>query len=233
MAAMNWAPLRGTDTEVEAIATRLGTTALRRETATEATIRDRMPQARYIHLATHGALSPNAVTTDTSAAETAANQANAERLLLARATYNQVPGFIALTPTPGSEVTHGRDNPDDDGILSANEIITLTVDKPLTAELVVLSACQTGTGPVTSDGVYGLSYAFITAGVPSLVVSLWNANDSGVTDQLMEDFYTNLTSGEYQGDKAQSLRQAMLKQLEDGNLNPAGWAAFTLIGEAE
>jgi CHAT domain-containing protein len=65
------------------------------------------------------------------------------------------------------------------------------------------------------------------------VVSLWNANDSGVTDQLMEDFYTNLTSGEHQGDKAQSLRKAMLQQLEDGNLNPAAWAAFTLIGEAE
>ena len=49
----------------------------------------------------------------------------------------------------------------------------------------------------------------------------------------MEDFYTNLTEGEYQGDKAQSLRQAMLAQLKAGELNPAGWAAFTLIGEAE
>ena len=230
MTAMAWQRLRGTDTEVEAIARILDTTALLQETATEATIRERMPQARYIHLATHGALTPNAVTLEASAAETAANRADADRLILERATYNQVPGFIALTP--GSEVTPGLDNPGD-GILSANEIITLTVDKPLTADLVVLSACQTGTGPLTSDGVYGLSYAFITAGVPSLVVSLWNANDSGVTDQLMEDFYTNLTSGEHQGDKAQALRQAMLQQLEDGNLNPAGWAAFTLIGEAK
>ena len=232
MTAMAWEPLRGTDTEVEAIATILGTTALLRETATEATIRELMPQARYIHLATHGALTPNAVTVEASAAETVANRAETDRLILERATYNQVPGFVALTPTPGTEASPGLDNPDD-GILSANEIITMTVDKPLTADLVVLSACQTGTGPVTSDGVYGLSYAFITAGVPSLVVSLWNANDSGVTDQLMEDFYTNLTSGEHQGDKAQSLRQAMLQQLEDGNLNPAGWAAFTLIGEAD
>ena len=232
MTAMAWEPLRGTDTEVEAIATVLGTTALLQETATEATIRERMSQVRYIHLATHGALTPNAVTIEASAAETATNRTETDRLLLARATYNQVPGFVALTPTPGSEVTPGLDNPDD-GILSANEIITLTLDKPLTADLVVLSACQTGTGPVTSDGVYGLSYAFITAGVPSLVVSLWNANDSGVTDQLMEDFYTNLTEGEYQGDKAQSLRQAMLAQLKAGELNPAGWAAFTLIGEAE
>ena len=232
MTAMNWERLRGTNTEVEAIATILGITALLQETATEATIRDLMPQARYIHLATHGALTPNAVTVEASAAETVANRAETDRLILERATYNQVPGFVALTPTPGTEASPGLDNPDD-GILSANEIITMTVDKPLTADLVVLSACQTGTGPVTSDGVYGLSYAFITAGVPSLVVSLWNANDSGVTDHLMEDFYTNLTSGEHQGDKAQSLRQAMLQQLEDGNLNPAGWAAFTLIGEAD
>ena len=232
MTAMTWEPLRGTDTEVETIATILGTTALLQETATEATIRDLMPQARYIHLATHGALTPNAVTVETSATETAANRAEADRLILERATYNQVPGFVALTPTPGSTASPGLDNPHD-GILSANEIITLTIDRPLSADLVVLSACQTGTGPVTSDGVYGLSYAFITAGVPSLVVSLWNANDSGVTDRLMKDFYTNLTEGEYQGDKAQSLRQAMLEQLEDGNLNPAGWAAFTLIGEAE
>ena len=232
MTTMAWEPLRGTATEANAIATRLDTTALLQETATEAIIRHLMPQARYIHLATHGALTPNAVTIEASAAETAANRADTDRLILERATYNQVPGFVALTPTPGSEAIPGLDNPDD-GILSANEIITMTIDNPLTAELVVLSACQTGTGPVTSDGVYGLSYAFITAGVPSLVVSLWNANDSGVTDQLMEDFYTNLTSGEHQGDKAQSLRQAMLQQLEDGNLNPAGWAAFTLIGEAK
>ena len=232
MTTMAWEPLRGADTEVEAIATILGTTALLQKTATEATIRERMPQSRYIHLATHGALIPNAVTVAASATETAANWADADRLILERATYNQVPGFIALTPTPGSEAIPGLDNPDD-GILSANEIITMTIDNPLTAELVVLSACQTGTGPVTSDGVYGLSYAFITAGVPSLVVSLWNANDSGVTDQLMEDFYTNLTSGEHQGDKAQSLRQAMLAQLKAGELNPAGWAAFTFIGEAE
>ncbi|WP_242036819.1 tetratricopeptide repeat protein [Leptolyngbya sp. FACHB-321] len=124
-----------------------------------------------------------------------------------------IPGAIALAPS-------GKDN----GFLTADEIL----DLKLKAELVVLSACDTGRGRLTGDGVIGLSRSFIAAGVPSLVVSLWAVPDAP-TAFLMTAFYQNLTQTP---DKAQALRRAMLDTLKQYP-KPQDWAAFTLIGEAE
>ncbi|MGB3138868.1 MAG: CHAT domain-containing protein, partial [Nodosilinea sp.] len=125
-----------------------------------------------------------------------------------------LPGAIALTPGSG-----------EDGLLTAAEIY----DMDLNAELVVLSACDTGRGRITGDGVVGLSRAFISAGAPSVVVSLWSVPDAPTAD-LMVAFYQQLQQGE---DKAQALRQAMLTVMaQPGNEEPKDWAAFTLIGEA-
>ncbi len=93
----------------------------------------------------------------------------------------------------------------------------------------VLSACSTGGGEITGDGVLGLSRAFIAAGVPSLIVSLWNVKDQP-TAELMTAFYQNLKANP---DKAQALRQAMLTLAEKYPEQPQFWAAFTLIGEAQ
>ncbi|WP_293185833.1 MULTISPECIES: CHAT domain-containing protein [unclassified Microcoleus] len=94
--------------------------------------------------------------------------------------------------------------------------------------LVVLSACNTGEGRITGDGVIGLSRALISAGVPSAIVSLWAVPDAP-TSELMQAFYRNLQSNP---DKAQALRQAMLTTMKT-HPQPRNWAAFTLIGEAE
>ncbi len=122
-----------------------------------------------------------------------------------------IPGAIALAP-------NGKDN----GFLTAREIF----DLKLTANLAVLSACDTGRGDITSDGVIGLSRSLIAAGVPSVIVSLWAVNDAS-TSVLMSDFYRNLKTNP---NKAQAMRKAMLatmKQYPDSKY----WAAFTLIGE--
>ncbi|NER49921.1 MAG: CHAT domain-containing protein [Symploca sp. SIO1A3] len=133
------------------------------------------------------------------------------------------PGAIALAPS-------GKD----DGFLTSRDIMEkygLTNTTPLQAELVVLSACNTGRGDIKGEGVVGLSRSLIAAGVPSLVVSLWKVPDHA-TQELMVEFYTNLY--ERKLDKAQALRQAMLTMLEGGeNPDPLDWAAFTVIGEAE
>ena len=112
----------------------------------------------------------------------------------------------------------------DDGLLTAEEIF----DMKLQASLVVLSACNTGEGRITGDGVIGLSRALISAGVPSVIVSLWAVPDAP-TAELMKTFYQNL---EKNPDKAQALRQAMLTTMKT-HPQPRNWAAFTLIGEAE
>ncbi|MCY6490911.1 CHAT domain-containing tetratricopeptide repeat protein [Leptolyngbya sp. GGD] len=111
----------------------------------------------------------------------------------------------------------------DSGILTAEEVSHLK----LNADLVVLSACDTGRGRVTGDGVVGLSRSFIAAGVPSVIVSLWAVPDAP-TAELMQAFYQQLNRNP---DKAQALRQAMLATLKT-HPNPKNWAAFTLIGEA-
>jgi CHAT domain-containing protein/Flp pilus assembly protein TadD len=120
---------------------------------------------------------------------------------------------IALAPS-------GNDN----GLLTAEEIL----DLKLNAELVVLSACDTGRGRITGDGIIGLSRSLITAGVPSVMVSLWAVPDAP-TAELMKAFYQNWQKNP---DKAQALRQAMLTMMQQYP-HPKDWAAFTLIGEVE
>ncbi|WP_293053609.1 MULTISPECIES: tetratricopeptide repeat protein [unclassified Moorena] len=127
----------------------------------------------------------------------------------------RIPGIgsaIALAPSNG-----------EDGLLTAEEIF----DMKLSAELVVVSACETGVGHINSEGVIGLSRSFVAAGVPSVMVSLRLIPDEKTTE-LMTEFYRNL---ERTGDKAQALRQAMLTMIPKSG-NPKDWAAFTLIGEA-
>ncbi|HEY9610464.1 CHAT domain-containing protein, partial [Allocoleopsis sp.] len=124
-----------------------------------------------------------------------------------------VPGAIALAPSGG-----------DNGLLTSSEIL----DMKLNADLVVLSACDTGRGTITGDGVIGLSRSLISAGVPSVIVSLWSVPDAP-TASLMTEFYTQMRQNP---DKATALRQAMLTTMKQ-HPNPKDWAAFTLIGEAE
>ncbi|MBD2213053.1 CHAT domain-containing protein [Nostoc linckia FACHB-104] len=118
----------------------------------------------------------------------------------------------------------------DDGLLTAEEIFNFQqkFNQKLNADLVVLSACDTGRGRITGDGVIGLSRSFISAGVPSVIVSLWSVDD-GSTAFLMTKFYQNL---ERNPDKAKALREAMLETKKQYS-QPLQWAAFTLIGESE
>ncbi|MCA1991151.1 MAG: CHAT domain-containing protein, partial [Coleofasciculus sp. S288] len=108
-----------------------------------------------------------------------------------------------------------------DGLLTAEEIMQYR----LNAELVVLSACNTGRGQITGDGVIGLTRTLIAAGVPSVIVSLWSVPDESTTT-LMIEFYRNYVQNP---DKAQALRQAMLTTMESFP-DPENWAAFTLVG---
>ncbi|MCF2151308.1 tetratricopeptide repeat protein [Desmonostoc muscorum LEGE 12446] len=123
-----------------------------------------------------------------------------------------IPSAIALAPTSN-----------DDGLLTPAEIVDLKIN----AELVVLSACDTGRGAITGDGVVGLSRSLITAGASSVIVSLWKVPDSS-TSELMTEFYQQW---EKNPDKAAALRNAMLITMKK-HPQPVNWAAFTLIGES-
>jgi hypothetical protein len=132
-------------------------------------------------------------------------------LLEAESSFNQsLLSALAFAPSPG-----------EDGFLTAKEVSRLI----LRAELAVLSACDTGRGAITGDGVVGLSRGFISAGVPTLVVSLWPVSDEAAA-ALMGHYYGAMKSG---AGKATALREAMLRTKEQFP-DPVKWAPFVLYG---
>jgi len=103
----------------------------------------------------------------------------------------------------------------------------------LKVQLVVLSACETGYGKFQQgEGVMSLARSFMYAGVPSMLVSMWQVNDAS-TSAIMQLFYKNLAKGM---DKAEALQQAKLKyirQVANNNAaHPAYWASFVQLGDS-
>lgn len=92
----------------------------------------------------------------------------------------------------GARALEGRNIPKgaEDGILTSAEIETLDLSN---TDIVVLSACNTALGEVTTEGVWGLQRAFKKAGVKTVVMSLWQVDDEA-TAVFMEYFYKNLLS---------------------------------------
>ena len=111
----------------------------------------------------------------------------------------------------------------DDGMLTASEIF----DLPLDASLVTLSACQSGMSRIRAgDESMGLPRAFIYAGSPSIIASLWNVSDKA-TAQFMKNLYEFLKGK----DKVSALRATQLRFLKDPDYrHPYFWSGFTLIG---
>jgi CHAT domain-containing protein/Tfp pilus assembly protein PilF len=113
-----------------------------------------------------------------------------------------------------------------DGFLRANDIYNLK----LPAELVVLSACQTGLGKeIKGEGLVGLTRGFMYAGAARVVVSLWNVNDKA-TAELMTKFYEKMLK---KGERpAAALRGAQVEMWRQKQWqSPYYWAAFTMQGE--
>jgi CHAT domain-containing protein len=113
-----------------------------------------------------------------------------------------------------------------DGFLRLNDIFNLN----LPADLVVLSACQTGLGKeIKGEGLVGLTRGFMYAGAPRVVVSLWSVNDQA-TAELMKRFYQGmLKNGER---PAAALRAAQMEMWKEPRWRePYFWAAFVLQGE--
>lgn len=115
----------------------------------------------------------------------------------------------------------------EDGLLQAREILTLR----LAADLVTLSACETGTGAVHGqEGVASLVRPFVAAGAQAVVANLWTADDR-FSLTLMREFYRQLAGGT---DIGQALRTAKLRMLEQfgPNVAPKLWSGVLVFGDA-
>ena len=109
----------------------------------------------------------------------------------------------------------------EDGVLTAKEISQLDLRE---TDLVVLSACETGLGDVSSEGVFGLQRAFKQAGAQTIIMSLWNVKDDA-TQYLMTNFYSYLTQGANKRDAFIQARNKCRERYQD----PASWAAFIML----
>lgn len=200
-------PLPGADAEVRAIADLWPdrrATVLAGADATEARVLAETGRHSVLHFATH------AIVRDT----------------------NPSRSFLALGRTGDDALS---------GALTPDKIYALSLD----ADLVVLSACRSGGGPPNGDGIAALVRAFISAGTPSVVASVWDVADEPTT-RLLPAFYRAWLGG---ADKAAALRTAQLALIADlragrvrvptrlGDVvlpeDPAFWAGFVLLGEAD
>jgi CHAT domain-containing protein len=145
---------------------------------------------------------------------------------------NPAASFLALGKPANGTAT---------GELTPDKIYRLHLD----ADLVVLSACRSGGGAPSGDGIAALARAFFYAGAPSIVVSVWDVADSP-TNRLLPAFYRAWLGGMA---KDAALRTAQLKLIADlragrvtvhtkiGNAvlpeDPAFWAGFVLLGEPQ
>jgi CHAT domain-containing protein len=128
---------------------------------------------------------------------------------------NNNPLFSKIILAPGAN---------DDGSLDVHQIYSLNLAK---ANLVVLSACESQLGARSKgDDIVGLNRAFIYAGAPTVITSLWSVDDSA-TSELMISFYKHLQSGKA---KAEALREAQA-DIKDKYPHPYYWAAFILTGD--
>lgn len=124
-----------------------------------------------------------------------------------------------------NKLQNPQDFPTDieDGILTAQEIAQLNLQS---LQLTVLSACQTGTGMLHEDGIFGVQRGFKKAGAHTLVMSLWNVNDAA-TQLMMTSFYEALLSG-------MSRHEAFLKAqatVRGTYPEPHYWAPFIMLDD--
>jgi len=121
---------------------------------------------------------------------------------------------LVLTPGPSQE---------EDGFLRMEEIYKLSLD----ADMVVLSACQTGKGLLEKgEGVMNLTRPFFIAGARSVIAALWPINDKS-TAGLMKDFYKLIIKG---WSANEALRGAKLKMIRSSWAHPFYWSGFILQG---
>ena len=138
--------------------------------------------------------------------------------------YSDAMSLSGLIMSGGNAAWRGEELPTGTlgGVLTANNIAHLDLSN---TDMVVLSACQTGQGNATAEGLYGLQRAFKKAGVGTMVMTLWSVSDK-VTTEFMIKFYEALVENDWNKHKA--FEQAK-SQIRGEYPDPYHWAAFVML----
>ena len=166
--------------------------------ASEKNFRNEAHNFRFIHIASHGIV----------------DNKNAE-----------LTGLVFAPPVDNQNATFLNDSVDmNNGILYAHELYNMNIN----ADLVVLSACETGLGKFEKgEGILGLTRGFLYAGVPNIVYSFWKVDDKS-TMQFMTSFYKKILDNK---SYSVALRETKLEMIKNSNTAyPLFWGSFALIG---
>ncbi|MBP5367933.1 MAG: CHAT domain-containing protein [Bacteroidales bacterium] len=219
--------LVGTRVESEAIAKLLlsaqyNVTALSDTLATEASFKQLSgSDLKILHIATHGFYFAKDEMENTYFNFLLEGENTSENFTLSTSGLL----FAGANAAFAQDRISNSDDGSEDGILTAKEISRLDF-KGL--DLVVLSACQSGLGEVTGEGVFGLQRGFKKAGARTLVMSLWNVSDDA-TQLLMTEFFKNLTSGMKKREAFVSAQKVVRQKFP----HPGLWAAFIMVDGVE
>ncbi|MFK7925377.1 MAG: CHAT domain-containing protein [Bacteroidia bacterium] len=198
-----WGTLRFSQQEASQIQQLWDGTLLQAEQATKAEFIRLAPSYRILHLSSHGK----------------ANDQDARYSFIAFAPE----GGEQQPQSPSDSISQNRSAENGASLLYTADLYTLQ----LNADLVVLSACETGLGELQrGEGIMSMARGFSYAGAKATLTSLWSVNDKATAD-LMLDFHTELRAGKA---KNQALRQAQLKMIET-NRPPFFWSGFVMIGD--
>lgn len=140
--------------------------------------------------------------------------------------YTDAMSLSGLVFAGGNAAWLGKKNVDGvlGGVLTAKDIANLDFKG---TDLLVLSACKTGQGKVTAEGVFGLQRAFKKAGVGTIIMSLWNVDDK-VTSEFMVAFYEQLTDKANNWNKRKAFEQTK-EIIRKEHPDPYYWAAFVML----
>jgi CHAT domain-containing protein len=223
----SFAPLPATEQEGQAISTLTRGQLLSGSQATAAAVQS-APTPQILHIASHAFFLPDLPDkTPTADGLMGKRPPLAESpmlrsgIALAGANRNPLPG-IASTSTLSGE------DSGDDGYLTALEVAQLNWKG---TELVVISACESGTGETRAgEGVYGLRRAIAVAGARSSLLSLWKVSDEA-TAAFMEAYYRRLKAGEERAAALAATQQSFRSHPNPTWRHPYVWAAFQLSGD--
>ncbi len=203
--------LIGSSAEIDSVATILRNKACRiltKDIGTEDTVKTEMPKKDVLFISTHG------FCLDYTEAERSvfARDSISEDVTLSKSGLAMSGANKCIRPNKANENI-------EDGIITAKEVCDMNLSD---ADLVVLSACQTGLGRATIDGVVGLPRGFKKAGANSLLMSLWEVDDAA-TQLLMTKFMENITKGktkhESLSDAQKYVREYQRNETKDINNN--------------
>ena len=165
---------------------------------------------RLLHVATHGFyFTPN----------------SAEKVDYLKG-YTDAMSLSGLVLSGGNAAWLGKQLPKGvlGGIMTANDISRLDLSN---TDMVVLSACQTGQGKATSEGLYGLQRAFKKAGVGTIIMSLWKVDDK-VTSEFMTIFYERFADKDNNWNKRKAFEEAK-EIIRKEHPDSYYWAAFVML----